>query len=457
MSAMWDALVVAFRVGLEGAIAAALGWVLLRGTALRRLAPPFAAAVAGGLLVGGAIAWTAGARGLSAGDLAPPLHRTEHVFAVALAALMLLVRGRSADALAEGRRRLAVEAGALAVGILVLLPEGAFLAVHLRDAAVLRGTAAPVHLAAAAGLALAAAAGALAAFLWERAGAGRFLTPAAVLALLLALEITGLAAGAVEAHTLPRALAGWTSRTVHDGVHLVFVVLQVPDHAYLEDWAYQLILKFLEPAVHAALAALAVAAPIAVAWRAFLRRPGPALAAAVRAPERRTARARFLRASRLGGVCFAGALLLSSAAIWSAAAGNHELYEPIPEPVVDDGAGSIVVPLGGPLASRDDRMRKWIYAAGRHAVTFFTIRRPDGSLSAALDLCEICQPKGYAQMGAGYVFCKYCKTPIPTVTVGQPGGCNPIPIAGATLRGSVLLLPRDAVVRAWERAMTSKR
>ncbi len=454
---MSDAFLAAFRVGLEGAIAAALAWALLRGGPLRKLAAPFAAAVAGGLAVGVGIAWTAAARGLSARDLAPQLHRTEHLFAVGLAGLVLLARGRSAEGLAEGRGRLGVEAVALAVGLLVLLPEGAFLAGHLRDAAILGGAAAPIALGAAGGLALAAAAGGLAAFLWARAGAGRFLSPAAVLALLLALEIAGVAAGAVEAHTLPRALAGWTSRSVHDAVHLLFVVMQVPDHAFLEEWAYQLILKFLEPAVHAALAALAVAAPIAVAARAFLRRPAPVVDAAARAPERRVARARFLRASRLGAASFAAALVISSAAIWSAAAGTEELYEPIPEPVVDDGGGSIVVPLGGPLAGGDDRMRKWVYAAGRHAVTFFTIRRPDGSLAVALDLCEICQPKGYAQMGTGYVFCKYCKTPIPVVTVGQPGGCNPIPVRGATLRGSVLLLPRDAVVRAWETAMAGKR
>jgi uncharacterized membrane protein len=59
-------------------------------------------------------------------------------------------------------------------------------------------------------------------------------------------------------------------------------------------------------------------------------------------------------------------------------------------------------------------------------------------------------------MGAGYVYCKYCKTPIPAGTVGQPGGCNPIPIPYA-LAGSVLLLPRDAVVAAWAKGMAEKR
>jgi uncharacterized membrane protein len=59
-------------------------------------------------------------------------------------------------------------------------------------------------------------------------------------------------------------------------------------------------------------------------------------------------------------------------------------------------------------------------------------------------------------MGAGYVYCKYCKTPIPSSTVGQPGGCNPIPIPHQ-LAGSVLLVPRDALVAAWTKGMADKR
>jgi len=322
---------------------------------------------------------------------------------------------------------------------------------------VLRGAVAPIALAAAGGLLAAALLGGAAATAWSRAGVGRHLGPAGVLSLPLGLELVGIAATAVGAHTLPLAVTGGISRAVHDAVHLVFVMLQVPDHAYLEDWAYQLILEFLEPAVHAALAALVVAAPLGAAWRAFARRPPPAIPAGARAPARRGVRARFLRASRLGALPFAAAILLSSAAIWSARVQGDELYDPLPEPVVDDGAGRVVVPLGGPLAGSGDRMRKWVYSAGGRAIVFFTVRRPDGTLAAALDLCEICQPKGYSQMGTGYVFCNYCKTPIPSGTVGQPGGCNPIPIPGAVLSGSTLLVPRDDLVAAWRKGTAEKR
>ena len=209
--------------------------------------------------------------------------------------------------------------------------------------------------------------------------------------------------------------------------------------------------------MHAALAAVVVAAPIAAAWRAFHARPLPAIDPATRAPARRLARARFLRGRRLGAVPYAAAIALAVFAIGAASAGSDELYDPLPQPVVDDGAGRIIVPLGDPLKGADERMRKWVYSAAGRAVTFFTIRRPDGTLAAALDVCDICQPKGYAQMGTGYVFCKYCKTPIPSATVGQPGGCNPIPIPDAVVDGAVLVIPRDKLVAAWTKRMESER
>lgn len=454
---MGEALSIAFCVGLEGAIAAALVAALVAGGPLRRLAVPFAAAVAAGLAAGCALGLRALSRGLAPAELAPLLQRTEGLYAVALAALVLLARGRSAEELAASRWRATAETLALAAGVLVLLPEGGALPARLRDLALLAEAPRAVVAGAAAGLALAAAAGAGAAWLWARAGAARLLSPASVVALLLALELAGIAARAVDAHTLPLALAGWASRSVHDAVHLGFVAFQVPDHAYLEGWAYQVILVFLEPWVHAALAAVAAAAPVAVAARAAWRRPAAPVPDGARPPARRAARAASLRARRLAAVPFAAALLVSTAAIWATASRGEELYDPVPQPVVDDGAGTIVVPLSGPLAGPDARMRKWVYSApdGR-AVTFFTIPRPDGTIAAALDLCEVCQPKGYAQLGAGYVFCKHCKTPIPVGTVGQPGGCNPIPIPGAEVRGGVLLVPRDAAVRAWESALSRK-
>ncbi|HET6923237.1 MAG TPA: Fe-S-containing protein, partial [Anaeromyxobacteraceae bacterium] len=121
---------------------------------------------------------------------------------------------------------------------------------------------------------------------------------------------------------------------------------------------------------------------------------------------------------------------------------------PIPEPAVEDDRGNVLASLSTPLGGGGDRMRKFVWSEGRRAITFLVVRRSDGALTAALDLCEICQPRGYAQMGRGYVFCKYCKTPIPVDAVGQPGGCNPVPLPEATVKGSLLVVPRAALLAA---------
>ncbi|HSN91860.1 MAG TPA: Fe-S-containing protein [Anaeromyxobacteraceae bacterium] len=456
---MRESFLATFAVGLEGAVAWALSAALLRAGPLRRAVLSLAAALLAGLLVGAGTLAAARGRGLSPNEVAPALARAGHLVAVALLAGAALLRRRSAEHLfGSALGRSAAEVALLAGGVAFLLPEGAFLAARLDDLALLAGEKAFVRLSALAGLAAAGAAGVAAAWAGRRLRLSASLTPSSLLALLFALKMAGVAASAVDAHTLPAALGGVIGRAVHDGVHLAFVTFQVPDHPYLKDGVYQAILVLLDPLGHDLLTAAVLAAPLVAGWVAFRRRPPPALPEGTRAPERRLARAAFRRGNRAAGAAFAAAIVLSSSAIASARARSDELYEPVPEPVVDDGAGTVIVPLAGPLSrGAGERMRKWVYAEGDRSIVFFTVRLPDGGLSAALDLCEICQPRGYAQLGPGHVFCKYCRTPIPVGTVGQPGGCNPVPVPGATVKGAALLVPRDALVSAWRQAMAGKR
>jgi hypothetical protein len=451
------ALTTTFLVALDGALAWTLGALLLRNAGARRIALPYAVAIVAGLPLGGGAFLVAHARGLALGDVAPSVHRLVHLCGFALLAGALALRRRSAGELfSTPGRRGAAEAVLLLGGLLWLLPQGVFLASTLRDEVILRGAAAPVLLAAAAGIAAASALGAFLAWGWARAGLARAVTPSSLLALLFALALAGIGLTALGAHTLPAALAGAIGRALHDGVHLAFVTFQVPDHPFLRDGAYQAVLFAFEPATHALAAVVLLGLPLAIALAAFLRRPAPAVPPEARAPQRRIARAAFLREGRLGGAAFVVAGIVLFAAIRAEGARAEALYDPLPEPAIDDGAGQVIVPLASPLGGGDDRMRKFTYTAAGRAVTFFVVRRGDGQLVPALDLCDICQPKGYAQMGRDYVFCKYCKTPIPVSTVGQPGGCNPIPIPGAVVKGSLLLIPRDALVSTWAKGMEGK-
>jgi hypothetical protein len=451
---MAEAFSAAFLVSVE----AALAWALAsapRRVRDARLAAPLAGSLAAGVALGVASSLLAAARGVTPADMAIPLARVRPLAALALLGAVLAAR-RSGGAEAPSRLPRGVAEAALAGGLLFCFPEAVALGTALRDLAVLAGGWRGIALAALAGSAAAAALGAALARMGARA-APAGLAPAAALAGIFALKLGGIAASAVG---LPGLAAGFTAAAagmVHDGLHLAFVLLQLPDHPFLRDEVYQLILLALDPLPHAVLAAAALALPLALAWRARARQPPPAPAPGLRLPEQRVFRAALRRRARLDGAAFAASIALVALAVASAHARSDEPYEPAPEPVVDDGRGFVVVPLGGLAGGADDgRMHKYVWSYGGHAVTFFTVRGPGGALVAALDACEVCAPKGYAQLGRGYVLCKHCKTPIPVGAVGRAGGCNPIPLPSARVRGSVLRIRAAELREQHERAVRGK-
>ena len=453
---MADAFTAAFAVLAEAALAWALASAALRGRG-RRGGVLLAVSVVAGIAVGLGAAVTAAARGVPAADVALSLSAVRHLLPLALLAGAFVLRGLDDPPAREGAgRRAAADTAALAAGVAWAVPEAAALGLALRDGAVLAGSWRGVALGAAAAVAAAILLGLSLRRLADRVRLER-LAPSGLLAALFALKMCGGGAAAVELPPLARGLAAVASRTIHDGLHLGFVLLQLPDHPYLREPVYQLILSFLEPLPHALVAAVALAAPVGVAWRAFARRVEPGPPSGARPPEARLLRAAFRARTRLSGVAYGAAVAAVAAAVLSSYVASEELYDPVPEPVVDDGRGSVVVPVGGPLAGPDRRLRKYVWSHDGRAVTFFTVRRADGTIAAALDLCEVCQPKGYAQLGAGHVYCKYCKTPIPIGTVGQAGGCNPLPLASARLDGAVLRIAAAELRAQYARAMRAQR
>ena len=60
-------------------------------------------------------------------------------------------------------------------------------------------------------------------------------------------------------------------------------------------------------------------------------------------------------------------------------------------------------------------------------VRFFLYRKPDGKVAAVFDACQICGGVGFYK-GTSGIICKNCAAPINPQSVGQPGGCNPIPL-----------------------------
>lgn len=65
--------------------------------------------------------------------------------------------------------------------------------------------------------------------------------------------------------------------------------------------------------------------------------------------------------------------------------------------------------------------------AARKQVRFLLLKQKSGAISSALDACEMCGDKGYRQEGDSLI-CINCAAEINAPTLGQGGGCNPIPL-----------------------------
>ncbi|TET52841.1 MAG: DUF2318 domain-containing protein [Actinobacteria bacterium] len=61
-----------------------------------------------------------------------------------------------------------------------------------------------------------------------------------------------------------------------------------------------------------------------------------------------------------------------------------------------------------------------------------------GSFVVAADACRVCGPTGYF-MEKDNLICKNCNAPIPTGSIGEKGGCNPVPIKHKEEDGTIMV------------------
>ncbi|HJU29232.1 MAG TPA: DUF2318 domain-containing protein [Candidatus Binataceae bacterium] len=80
------------------------------------------------------------------------------------------------------------------------------------------------------------------------------------------------------------------------------------------------------------------------------------------------------------------------------------------------------------------------YTAGVNGTTirFLIIHRLNGDFATALDACQICGRQGYRQQGQNVV-CRNCGAVIYIPSIGQAGGCNPIPVKSRVEAGEVIV------------------
>jgi high-affinity iron transporter len=75
-------------------------------------------------------------------------------------------------------------------------------------------------------------------------------------------------------------------------------------------------------------------------------------------------------------------------------------------------------------------------------VRFLLYRKPDNKIASVVDACQICGGIGFYK-GATGLICKNCAAPINPQSVGQPGGCNPIPLQSVQDGDSIVISITD--------------
>jgi high-affinity iron transporter len=79
-------------------------------------------------------------------------------------------------------------------------------------------------------------------------------------------------------------------------------------------------------------------------------------------------------------------------------------------------------------------------------IRFLVIHKTNGDYTAALDACQICGRAGYRQEGQN-IICRNCGASIYVPSIGDRGGCNPIPVK-TNVAGGVMIVDLSALADA---------
>jgi high-affinity iron transporter len=172
------------------------------------------------------------------------------------------------------------------------------------------------------------------------------------------------------------------------------------------------------------------------AFMVITQRQQPVLTPGASPAERRKAlyraRKERLLTHSLAALALASIAMIAAQFVYSVKAGA---LSP-PEEYFDQGQ-DVRLPIA---RVSDGKLHRFAYRAGDRIVRFLLIRVGTGAhIAAALDACQICGDKGYFQQGAE-IICKNCTAPINPASIGQSGGCNPIPIR-SQVEGQYVIIP----------------
>lgn len=276
--------------------------------------------------------------------------------------------------------------------------------------------------------------------------------------IFLFLSIVKLIGGGIkgfaELSLIPSVQRG-LMKFFHDVVHQVLVILMVPDHPMLKTTVWNFIGIFFGSNFAMMVALFLLLTPPVMFLYHSIVKPIPEPAGFVKGAEKRKFKAleRSERRKKALPVVFFVCIILVT---WFSQRGEtvSRLYNPKPIPVMED-KGLVVIPLSNPTMDlMDGRLHKFSLVSGEDTIRMLIIKKPDNTLAVCLDACEICLPEGYGQREA-HVICIYCNTPIPVETLGEPGGCNPIPLNASVTERDVRI-ELSEVLKKWQYVKTGK-
>jgi uncharacterized membrane protein len=93
------------------------------------------------------------------------------------------------------------------------------------------------------------------------------------------------------------------------------------------------------------------------------------------------------------------------------------------------------IPLGD---LQDSSVHFYTADVNSTVIRFLVIHRGNGDYATALDACQICGTSGYRQEGQN-VICRNCGATIYIPSIGESGGCNPIPVKSQVENGEVIV------------------
>ncbi len=241
----------------------------------------------------------------------------------------------------------------------------------------------------------------------------------------------------------------------HDIVHQTFVTIMVPDHPILSVTTWNFIGFFFGRTFSLYMALALLWLPLVIFIVKYYRAP-------VKVPEdigsgaRRRLYIKGVKISRLKRLVPVFLVCVYVIGVWFSgkAETGQSLYNPEAKPIMVKGSW-VEVPINTPEENlRDSMLHKFVVNIKGQDIRFFIFQRPDGTLVACLDACEICPPEGYAQADS-FLVCLYCRTPIEFSSVGRSGGCNPIPL-GANVTDRKVRISVEELLRKWLSVKTGR-